>query len=325
MKTLLKIIGALVALFILVSLFLDKTVQIERSIEIEGPVNKVFMKIANGKQWQNWDFWSELDSTIVNSYEGPVYGLGAIRSWTSEESGTGSMTFTNVELNKRIDYTLDFIEPFESHAKGSFTFEQVNGHTKVVWTDTEDFAFHMRFFGLFIEKMIGTAFEKSLANLKELCESSTEKYNIVMYDKAGFDIYSERASCEISEIGKTLEQLYSRLYNQVIADGNDFHSRPICFYHNFTETTVDLEAALPVSITKGKTSQVKTVPAATVIKTTYVGAYDKTQAAYDALDDFTSYNGLKIEASHYQMYITDPGDVQDPSQWVTEIYYSLSK
>lgn len=321
MKILLRVFATLIALFVIINLFLDNSCSIQRSVEIKSPVNKVFMKIANATEWQNWDYWSELDSTITNHYEGPVYGKGATRSWTSEESGCGNMIFTDVLLNNRIDYDLNFIKPFKSHSKGSFTFEQIQGITKVSWDDVQELPFYIRMFGLFIEQMIGTAFDESLNNLKVLCETEQETFNILMQNKASFNYYSQTATCEVKNIGKTLEQLYGSIYQNIIRDEADFFGRPICFYHNFSADSVQLEAALPVL---KKSSSAKTVAESVVIKATYVGPYDKTQPAYDALDQFVSNNELNVSPTHYQVFITDPGEVNDPNKWVTEIYYTLS-
>ena len=67
----------------------------------------------------------------------------------------------------------------------------------------------------------------------------------------------------------------------------------------------------------------KTIPAATVLKAE--GAFDKIQAAYDALDAFAVKNELSTSDSHYQIFITDPGIVTEANKWVTEIYYTVNK
>lgn len=322
MRTLLKITLSILSLYIIISLFLDSTITIEQSIEVKSPINKVFMKVANTKEWQNWEYWATIDSTIKNKYQGPVYGDNARRKWSSEKSGNGMMTFKNVVLNQHIEYDLSFTKPFEFQSSGILKFEQISGITKVNWIHTEELPFLLKAFSFYAKKMTIKAFKESLNNLKMLCEEEQDVYNITMQQKNAFEYYSEKSNCKVSEIGKTLEQLYGKISQQISQDQAKFFGRPICFYHNFSADSVKLEAALPVF--GSRTTDATTHNTSTVIKATYVGSYDKTQPVYDALDEFVAYNQLKVEPTHYQIFITDPGEVDNSSNWVTEIYYTLS-
>ena len=325
MKTTLLTLLGVVCIFILSNFFFSADVYVERSIEIERPINQVFMKVANVTEWQKWELWCTTDSTIVNSFTETVYGINAKRAWVSEESGAGSMQITNVELNKQIDFDVQFIEPFESKGKGTFTFEQINGKTKATWRLHQEYSFLFRTLGLLADKMIGEGFEMSLQNLKSLTENSIDPFHILMFDKAEFYVYSKKENCATVEIGRTLESAYGELIAKMAEDEITIFGKPICIYHTYTETEVELEAALPVHQITIPSEYTKTIPAATVLKATYVGAYDKTQAAYDALDAFAVKNELSTGDSHYQIFITDPGIVTDPNKWVTEIYYTVNK
>lgn len=323
MKTIFKVLLSLILLLLLSNFFLKGNATVQRSIEIERPLNQVFMKVANVSEWAKWDPWCTSDSTISNTFPGAIYGLNAQRTWTSEESGIGSMTITAIELNKKIEFDLQFSAPFESEAKVIFTFEQIQGKTKVTWAMTQEFSFFFRVFGLLVDKMIGPDFERGLQNLKSITETSREAFHILMFDKAEFYVYSKKENCATAEIGTTLEAAYGYLIDKMAEDEISIFGKPICIYHSYTDTEVELEAAIPVHQITKPSEYTKTIPAATVLKATYVGAYDKTQAAYDALDTFAAKNELSISDGHYQIFITDPGTVTDPNKWVTEIYYSV--
>lgn len=324
MKLIYKILIVVTLLFIGINSFLDSSIIVERSTNIKRPVNQVFMKVVNVKEWQNWDPWCTQDSTINNTYPTVVYGLNSQRSWTSEESGSGNMTFTNVELNKKIDFDLQFIEPFESEASATFTFEQIEGKTKVSWSMSQEYPFLLRVFGLVADMMIAPDFELGLENLKVLCETSRDPYHILMFEKEAFSVYSKKENCTTAEIGITLEHVYGELIDKMAEDKITVFGKPICIYHSYTDTEVELEAALPVHQIINPSEYTKMIPAATVLKATYVGSYDKTQAAYNALDAFAAKNELSVSDSHYQIFITDPGTVSDPNKWVTEIYYTVT-
>lgn len=323
MKTLFKVLLAFVIILTISNLFLSRHLSVQRSIEIKRPINQVFMNVANVTNWQKWDPWCTSDSTVINSFPGSVYGVNAQRIWTSDDSGNGAMSITAMELNKKIEFDLQFTEPFESKAKVSFTFEQIKGSTNITWTINQEFSFFFRVFGLLSDKMIGQGFELGLRNLKTLCETSKAAFHILMFDKAEFYVYSKKENCTTAEIGTTLETAYGALIDKMAEDGITVFGKPICIYHTYTKTEVELEAALPVHQITTPSEYTKTFPAATVLKATYVGAYDKTQAAYDALDAFAAKNELIVSESHYQIFITDPGTVSDPNKWVTEIYYTV--
>ena len=246
MKTIFKVLLGFSILFISANFFLSKSLTVERTTSINRPVNQVFMKVANIEEWQYWDPWCTSDSTIINTYSNSKYGVNSQRSWVSEESGSGSMTFSNVELNKRIDFDLTFLEPFESEASATFTFEQVEGKTKVTWAMGQEYPFLLRVFGLFAESMIGPDFEKGLENLKVLSEKNREAFHILMFEKTAFSVYSKKESCTTAAIGHTLETAYGDLIDRMAEDEITVFGKPICFYHSYTDTEVELEAALPV-------------------------------------------------------------------------------
>jgi effector-binding domain-containing protein len=325
MKTSLKLGLGILLVFIVSNFFLTKDVIVERSIEIERPINQVFMKVANIKEWQNWDPWCSQDSTLKVTYPATIFGANAQRTWVSEESGSGEMTFTTVELNKRIEFDLLFLEPFDSEAKAVISFEQIKGKTKVSWSMHQEYPFLLRVFGLLADNMIGPDFELGLQNLKSYVEAIQDPFHILMFDKAEFYVYSKKENCTTADIGTTLETAYGNLIAKMAEDEITIFGKPICIYHSYTDTEVELEAALPVHQITKTSEYTQTIPAATVLKATYVGAYDKTQAAYDALDTFAAKNELSISDSHYQIFITDPGTVTDSNKWVTEIYYTILK
>ena len=206
---------------------------------------------------------------------------------------------------------------------GAFTFEQVNRKTRVTCNLNQSHPLLFRVFGFFAFKKIEQEFEIALQNLKRHVEESQNPFHILMYQKEAFSVYSKTLSCKTSTIGRNLERTYKELQKQMQEDGIAVFGKPICIYHAYSDTTVKIEAALPIHQITNPSKYTKTINSATVLKATYVGPYDKSQATYDALDEFATKNDLKIEDSHYQIFITDPGNVKDPIKWVTEIYYTI--
>jgi hypothetical protein len=57
---------------------------------------------------------------------------------------------------------------------GEIVLEPINGATRVVWTDSGDVGSNItyKYFGLFMDRLIGPDFEDGLANLKTVAENS---------------------------------------------------------------------------------------------------------------------------------------------------------
>lgn len=323
MKTTFKVLVLLTIVFIVPNLFLNKRIDIERTVEIESPLNMVFMKVANVSEWENWYPFYLKDSNVKFDPTESIYGTGANLEWNTEKNNSGLLKLNEVVLNKKTAFNLLHSDRIVNEVLGEFTFEQVNRKTRVTCNLNQSPPFLLRVLGFFAFKKIEQEFEIALQNLKKQVEESQNPFHILMYQKEAFSVYSKTLSCKTSTIGSNLERSYKELEKQMQEDGIAIFGKPICIYHNYSDTTVELEAALPIHQITKPSKYTKTINSATVLKATYVGPYDKSQATYDALDEFAIKNGLKIKDSHYQIFITDPGIVEDPSKWVTEIYYTL--
>ena len=80
------------------------------------------------------------------------------------------MTITTQSTTK-VAYSLEFPD-MGTKSNGSVELVADAGGTRVVWVDAGDLGNNPvnRWFGLFLEKIIGPDFERGLANLKRLVE-----------------------------------------------------------------------------------------------------------------------------------------------------------
>ena len=131
MKTTFKVLVMLTIVLIVPNLFLNKSIDIERTVEIESPINMVFMKVANVSEWKNWQpfFLKEL-STQFDTIES-IYGTGANLEWNTEKNNSGVLKLNEVVLNKKIAFNLLYSGRLVNEVLGEFTFEQVNRKTRV--------------------------------------------------------------------------------------------------------------------------------------------------------------------------------------------------
>lgn len=169
MKKVLIALLVIVVLFVVVGFILPAKVHLERATTVTAPVDKVFTQVNVLKNWESWSPWHKLDPKMKLEYMGPTAGKGAMYKWTSDHKnvGNGKLTITEVKENEKIVTAMEF--GGQGTAYATFTFAKVDGGTKVVWGMDSDAGKNIiaRYFGLFMDKMVGPDFEKGLANLQD--------------------------------------------------------------------------------------------------------------------------------------------------------------
>ena len=89
------------------------------------------------------------------------------------------MLITESRPNELILIDLTFLKPFRGKNVTEFTFKRDGGQTIVTWTMTGKSAFIPKLFCFLfrmnMDKMVGGEFEKGLANMKAVVESSAGK------------------------------------------------------------------------------------------------------------------------------------------------------
>jgi uncharacterized protein YndB with AHSA1/START domain len=167
---------AVVGLLAVASMQPDK-LEIERSIVVAATPADVFPYANEFDKWMMWNPWRELDPTQKETFSENNSGVGAWYAWKGNENvGSGKMTVTAVEQDRKVVHDLQFIEPFESKAVVTFTMTPEGDGTKVSWGFTSDNDLMGKMFGLFVdmESMLGADFDRGLNKLKPLAEGAAK-------------------------------------------------------------------------------------------------------------------------------------------------------
>lgn len=170
-KRLLLGIVVLIAVFLGIGLLLPSTFRVERSVMIAAPADKVYGLISAPAQWKQWTVWNQRDPNMQIAYSGPPQGQGAKWSWQSASEGNGEMEFVAVVPNESLTYRLTFPD-FGMQSTGKMHVRPQDGGVRVSWSNEGDMGTNpvSRWFGLFMDRMIGPDFEAGLANLKRVAE-----------------------------------------------------------------------------------------------------------------------------------------------------------
>jgi hypothetical protein len=105
-------------------------------------------------------------------YTGAPSGKGAGMTWQSDDPnvGNGSWKITNAVENESLDVAMDFGD--QGGATSFFRLKPNGGKTKVTWGFDTDAGNNplMRWFGLLMDKMVGSEYAKGLDSLKQMLE-----------------------------------------------------------------------------------------------------------------------------------------------------------
>ena len=154
----------------------NDTYTVERSTTIAAPPERIYAQVVDFHQWTRWSPWDDVDPGMDRSYSGPESGPGAAYAWSgNRKAGQGRMRITSVEEPTEVAVDLQFDKPFKSSSAFSFVLTPEGpDRTGVRWVLTGPKTLATKMMGLFtsMDKMIGPDFERGLARLKDVVETS---------------------------------------------------------------------------------------------------------------------------------------------------------
>lgn len=170
----LKLLGALLALVVATVVIggwlLKPTYRVERSLVIQAPTERIYTHLDSSQGWSRWGVWYRRDAHMQVKATGAAQGVGAAWSWTSASQGDGRMQVTAAEPGRRVAYELQ-MSGFRP-STGELRLETEGASTRVIWLMQGDMGGNPinRWFGLFMDRLVGPDFDEGLANLKHLAE-----------------------------------------------------------------------------------------------------------------------------------------------------------
>jgi len=334
MKTLLKIVywvAGIIALLIIIAYLLPKTYKVERSITMKANPELIYSLTSDFTKWHLWVKWTkELDSTAVFELAGEPATVGASWKWTGKILGNGEMVLAEVIPGQLVKYDLAF-DGGKYKSVGKIVIENQGDSTKVSWFDEGNLGYNPinRYFGLFMDRMMGPDFEKGLAKLKTIAEERNQwpkieiavlpaQTAIMVKDSAGPKEYA-------AVMGKAYEELYSYVKSARLTPSGP----PFATYIRWDSATMFsvMNICLPVlKADKGKGRiTAGNFPEQKVVQAIYFGAYDKMEPAYKAVEQFIKESGLTEAGAPMEIYVTDPMTEKDISKLETHIVFPVKE
>lgn len=333
LKVLVIILLVIVGLYAAWMASISADFKVERNTEIDAPASKVYAEVVDLKTWKNWSYWDLSDSTNVVTYEGTSGEIGSAYRWKGDLTQEGRFEIVGLDENKKLDYSIEFTG--QGGGKGALTFDENDGNTVVNYSFEMKFGFWDRIGSIFMDGVMGMAFDSSLVNLKSMIESmpaevpSTNE-GIVLMENTPMAYYAVTDEIPMSELNSDFfASKFAEVGQYLGKDAANLTGGPFALYHKWdTENKITkVSIALPVNselagnerVVKGMTYD------GLVLKGIHMGDYAKTGDLHMAMDAHANANNFEIVGAPWEVYANDPTTVADTSEWITEIYYPVMK
>ena len=312
------------------------TYNISRTRTINAPAQLIFNQVNDYKNWASWSPWIEKDPSLEFSYPENTSGVDGSYSWVGKD-GAGSMKTLAVSPYDSIMQELKF-ENFPA-SQVYWDFEKATEGTKVTWgMKSDNMSFMLKFFAAIsggMDKMVGPDYERGLEKLDSVVVESMNKYdiNIVGIKEYGGGYYLYKtANATSANISQTMAQQYGSIGMYMGQHQIPMNGMPLTVYQdmNMKDGTVIMSNGIPVSeqidITDGNGILCGFIPKTKALKTVLTGNYTNLSGAWAATMKYIADNGLEpSDIKPFEIYTTDPGNVPNPADWVTEIYVPIKE
>ena len=144
------------------------------------------------------------------------------------------------------------------------------------------------------------------------------------FDEIPF-LYSRRRVVQ-AELGEAMGEMFPAALQYAMQRGLEFALPPTARYVDMSPGGMTLEAGLPLTTAvepedDSLTCGVLAGGAAAV--TVHKGPYDTISEAHVAMEKWFAEQGLEPGGPPIEIYVTDPGEVPDPAEWLTEIRWPI--
>jgi hypothetical protein len=178
LKIVLIAVAATVVVLATVVALRPSELRVARSTTMAAPPETVFAQVNDFHAWEAWNPWGRIDPDMESTYSGAAAGPGAQYAWVgNREVGEGRMTIIESRPGELVRIRLEFLSPFAATNTAELTFRPEGDRTAVTWSMHGHNSFIAKAIGLLMDmdQMIGGQFEKGLADLKAIVETTARR------------------------------------------------------------------------------------------------------------------------------------------------------
>lgn len=176
-KMFLFVIIGLFAVITLIGLVIPSRAKISRGIIIEADSTTVYNALSDVQTWNDWLPWITADSGAIVQVSPVTNAEGSYFKWKGlQHKNAGIITIKEIKPQLiKLFYEIEEM----NNAEGGFRVyasDSTNKQTEVLWFMEYKLKWYPweRFYGIFIDGVIGASFEQGLSNLKMKLEQKEE-------------------------------------------------------------------------------------------------------------------------------------------------------
>ncbi len=306
---------------------------VSRSAIIKSPKATVYSYVNDLRNWETFGSWKKDEPSMQFYYPGNTIGNGGFYSWKGSDGEGDLKTITTIEnqsINQKMNYN-------GSHSEVFWTFIDTLGATKVTWRSKGTMSFGFKIYSAFqggVDNVIGTMYEKSLANLDKTLVYELKTYNIKVngiIQKLGCYYMKQTITSKISNVNKNLRIMIPNIIHFFEKNKLTMYGKPFVMYHTYdvakglTRFSVAIPIKDQVFISEGSDITSGQLFPFQAVKTTLTGDYSHSKEAWDKTFEYIDKNKLtqKSDGVYLEIYAKNSDQIANPSQWVTEIYIPI--
>ncbi len=300
---------------------------VEKSVQVKAPVDKIFSSLTDFNEWQVWSPWliQEREAKVTVSEDGNSY------EWQGDRIGSGNMSITGKEENKRIDYDLNFLKPWKSHAKVWFEFEEQGEEVKITWYMDSSLPFFIFWMKKMMEGFVGMDYDRGLSMFKDLMENGEVDTHIDIKGESktpAFKWVGVTTTTSMDEMGPQMEKDLTSLATWT-GEHAEIAGTPFTVYHKWdvVKKKVTYTSAIPVKeVPTDLAGQFESgeMPELRTFCIAHKGAYKHLGNAWSTGMNMQQNKKFKSSKKQhpFEVYVSDPADTAD-KELVTEVHFPL--
>lgn len=338
MKIIKYLFFLLLIMFIAGSIYVatkDGDYSAESSRLINAPAPMLYKEVADLSNWKSWNAWDEQKEINMDVSENPS-GEGAEFSWKADNIRDGRITTTSAIPYSQIKQHL-VMKTSTGEANGTITwsFEAEEDQTRVTWSMSGSQSFKEKLAFSIQEKdfteIFQPIFENSLENLEESVIRKMEKYSInvdgITEHGGGYYMYTTTAT-KLAEVNTRASKMIEQISLYMRDNNISISGKPFIIYNQRDErnNTSIFSAAVPtpsqVITPSGSPVLNGYLAPQKVVKTTLKGHNKNAVEAWEKTYRYIEEHSLKVNprGQPFEIFITNPLEVENPALWITEIY-----
>jgi effector-binding domain-containing protein len=134
-----------------------------------------------------------------------------------------------------------------------------------------------------------------------------------------------KAKVAASQLGEELARILPTVHAYITEQGGEMVGMPFMRYLDMGEQLlIDAGIATATAMAGRDEIQSKFLPGGRTATTLYLGEYERTSEAWDAVFAWAAEQNIEQHWGGWNVYENDPSELSDPTQQRTRLYYPLS-